>query len=214
MAIIKSNLGNIEGKIGNGLYAYTRMGKNILRKSPGKRKKSSEGQEVCMNSFSLMSMTYSYVKRVLELPIWKLAGKEYGKTANNYFSHVNKGIFDKNGKVRDHDELVLSEGTLLNPSGMTIEQTGDTTYKINWTPESEGKTGAEDDRLMVLVYKDETEEGHYFSILWAENTNGTRAEGTGTFTIPPVMGKENLHVYCFFGSPDDSAYSRSKHFRI
>lgn len=39
MAIIKSNLGNIEGKIGNGLYAYTRMGKNILRKSPANARK-------------------------------------------------------------------------------------------------------------------------------------------------------------------------------
>ncbi|WP_018339080.1 MULTISPECIES: DUF6266 family protein [Butyricimonas] len=212
MAIIESNLGNIEGKIGNNLFAYTRMGKTILRKSPGKRKKSSEGQKTCMNNFSLMSMTYSYVKRVLQLPIWKLAGKEYGKTANNYFSHVNKGIFDKNGEVRDHDELVLSEGSLLNPSGMTIEHTGESTYKISWIPENENTTGAADDQLMVLVYTENVP--RYFSIRWADNTTGTRAEGTGTFTIPPTMGKEDLHVYCFFGSSDGNAYSRSKHFRI
>lgn len=129
-----------------------------------------------------MSMTYSYVKRVLQLPIWKLAGKEYGKTANNYFSHVNKGIFDKNGEVRDHDELVLSEGSLLNPSGMTIEHTGESTYKISWIPENENTTGAADDQLMVLVYTENVP--RYFSIRWADNTTGTRAEGTGTFTIP------------------------------
>ncbi len=38
----------------------------------------------CMNSFSLMNG--AFVKCVLQQPIWKLVGKEYGKTVDNYFS--------------------------------------------------------------------------------------------------------------------------------
>ena len=200
--------------MGLDLFAYNRMGKTILRKSPGKRKKSSEMQETCMNSFGLMSEFYSFVKRQLALPIWKLAGAKYGKMANNYFAQVNKGIFNSEGGIRDFDELVLSEGTLLNPDRMTVEPAGDGVFRVCWTAEDECRTRGGTDKLMVLILPEMENRNLEFGLLWAENVAGKRGDGTGTFTLPVLREEYRVHIYCFFGTADGTAYSRSKHFLV
>jgi len=216
MAVVENGLfDKMSGKLGNGLFAYTRMGKIILRKSPGKRKKSSVKQETTMNTFSLANALYSYVKSTLGLPVWKLAGVHHGKMANNHFTSVNKGIFNDAGLVRDYGLLVLTDGELLNPDGLAIEAMGKKQFRVTWEAESGCRSRGGSDRLMVLVlWGGESNQPLHFGFEWAENVSGRRDEGLGTFTLPFDDQEEGLHVYCFFGAEDGSAYSRSAHFAL
>ncbi len=215
MAIVEnSSLGKIKGNIGGGLFAYERMGKTILRKSRGERKKSSEKQEGVMSAFTLVSRLYSYAKSQIVLPVWKLAGAGYGKMAHTYFAHVNKGIFNKKGEIRDYEKLILSDGVLLNPDGMTVEPAGNGVFTVIWTGEDECRTRAGTDKLMVLILPVWSMEDFRFGILWAENVTGQRDQGAGIFTLPAIRGECHIHAYCFFGAADGTAYSRSKHFLL
>lgn len=178
-----------------------------------------------MGSFGNTSLLYSFLNRQLGVPVWKLAGKRYGMMANNYFSKVNKGIF-RNGKfIRDFGELVLSEGELLNPDGMTVEPLENGAFRVTWTPEDGMRTRDKGDRLMVLVVTEYSEEYLDFGIEWAEEVSGERGEGAGRFSIPghlrDYLAKERekavehgVHAYCFFGAADGSAYSKSKYFPL
>ena len=218
-------LNGLKGKLGGGLFIYNRMDTTVIRRSPGKRKSSSEKQQGCMSDFSLMSYVYPFVKLVLNLPVWNLAGAEVKMTANNYFSRVNKGIFNSRGGIRDFKNFTLAEGTLLNPDGMTLEPASEDTFRVTWIAEDSYRTRGGSDRLMVLVLLDEGNDNIDFAIAWAANVNGTRQDGTGSFTIPEEAKTwiqeqktegiaPHLHAYCFFGAPDGKAYSRSVYFPL
>ena len=214
MAVVEEGLfGRMSGRLGRGVFAYNRMGKIILRRSPGKRKKSSDKQEKSMNVFSLMNGLYPYVKRTLGIPVWKLAGAKHGKMANNYFTSVNRGILNDDGMMRDYGQFVLTEGELLNPDGMAVEAMGNGQFCVTWVAEGGCRTRRGTDRLMVLVLWEEKDgKPLTFGFKWAKDVTGKRNEGSGTFSLPFAREKEFLHAYCFFGAADDSAYSRSVHF--
>jgi len=226
MAIAENELFNkMSGRVGQRLFVYTRMGKIIIRRSPGKRKNSSEEQEVSMESFGNRSRLYAHLNDQLGIPVWKLAGRRYGITGNNYFSKVNKGIFREGKFIRDFGELLLTEGELLNPDAMAVEPEGGWTFRVTWTAESSMRSRDKSDRLMVLVLTENRDEYMDIGVAWGEGISGTRGEGTGCFSIPPslhnFLRKElakgvppSLHAYCFFGAADGSAYSKSKHFPL
>lgn len=223
MVVVKSAiLDEMSGKLGGGWFLYTRMGKTIMRRSPGKRKKSSAKQETCMNNTTCMNSLYSYVKRFLECPVWKLAGAEFGKMANNYFARVNKGLFDERMQIRSYDSLVLTEGTLQNPAGMSVSHAGGYKYNVTWEAEDAPGSRSGTNELKVIIAADYSDETIFdLSLSWAKHVSGKRSRGNGCFTIPEEVvnfakreGKDTLHAYCLFASEDEKAFSRSKHFSI
>lgn len=100
------------------------------------------------------------------------------------------------------DELVVSKGTLFNPSDMDLGSYTGRTAPITWTDRTTGVGKNGTDVLKVVVCNGNGE-------IYYLDGGATRADGSGSFTIPGATSAGTFSVHAFFLSADYAKASDS-----
>lgn len=203
------------GKLGNFVF-YRRNGKTFVRRVaiPGKpRKWETEGrterQKAVTNRFGKLQQLYRFYRERVSADIWRLAGREEGKTSSNLFHSVNHACFDGEGRMTKPELFQFSRGVLVLPPALRVESLGEARFRVTWGAEEEYARAAGNDRLQVGVLYD----GNMPATRLALSVKGLRADGQGEFLLEryPSGG---AHVYLFFAREDGTAYSPSFYARV
>ena len=162
-----------------------------------------------MNRFRGVQGYYAFFKKCVAEEIWRAAGEAERLRANNLFNKTNSRCFDEAGNLADFATFRFSRGTLLLPRRITLTEEGAGRYRVRWQEERAGMLVAPTDRLCVGVIYEE----HPDSPRLLTEVTGVRRELTGTFALEKAP-TETVHVYCFWGREDGTAFSDSFYFRI
>lgn len=204
----------LSGRMGNLIY-YVRNGKQCVRRVaiPGKKRKwemeeRSEKQKALSGRFAIVQTFYSeYCERVSPV-IWRLAAKENGQMPHNLFNSLNCKCFSGSGMLVDFEKFLFTQGQLLLPWSMRIEQNG-RSYRVTWEEERDWETAAPTDKLCVgVLYSRYPGAPRLLS-----QVTGRRGELCGEFSPDEILGKD-AHIYCFFAREDETAFSESCYFRV
>ena len=131
------------GKLGNFVF-YQRNGKTFVRRVaiPGKpRKWETEGrterQKAVTNRFGKLQQLYRFYRERVSADIWRLAGREEGKTSSNLFHSVNYACFDGEGRMTKPELFQFSRGILVLPPALRVESLGEARFRVTWAAEEE-----------------------------------------------------------------------------
>lgn len=206
--------GLISGKIGNLIY-YVMNGKQYVRRAaiPGKKRKvETEGispqHQQQINRFSIVQSYYSFFRVYVSDKIWKTAAPLVQSRPHNLFHRVNSPCFNGQGELIDFATFRFSFGELQLPRNISIERDGDH-YVVTWEEERTGALAAADDRLYIGIIYD-AKPGAPRLI---KEVSGKRGDMRGTFR-PDKNDAGTMHVYCFFGREDETAFSESLYFKM
>ncbi|MDE7074716.1 MAG: hypothetical protein K2O69_06695 [Odoribacter sp.] len=215
MKVTGTGIGLLHGKIGNLVY-YVVDGKQYVRRAaiPGKKRKAeAEGAHPehwkLMNRFRGVQGYYAFFKKCVSAEIWRAAGEAEGRRADNLFNRTNSRCFNEEGNLADFATFRFSQGALLLPRHITLEDEGAGRWRVRWEEERAGALVAGTDRLCVGVIHEE----HPDSPRLLAEVSGVRGDLTGTFELEKEPG-ETVHVYCFWGREDGTAFSDSFYFKV
>lgn len=215
MKVTETSVGLIHGKVGNLIY-YVMNGKQYVRRAaiPGKKRKAEkEGvhpeHRKLMNRFRGVQGYYAFFRKCVSEEIWRAAGEAEGLRANNLFNKTNSRCFNEEGNLADFATFRFSRGALLLPRHITLEEEGAGRYRVRWEEERAGALVAPTDRLCVGVIYEE----HPDSPRLLAEVSGVRQELAGRFALEKEPA-ETVHVYCFWGREDGTAFSDSFYFKV
>lgn len=214
MKVKDPHSGLFSGKIGNLVY-YVMDGKQYVRRAaiPGKKRKSEVNgvhpeHNKIMTRFSIVQSYYSFFKSYVSESIWKTAGQYAHSRPNNLFHHMNSPCFNGQGELIDFATFRFSFGELQLPRNISIEREDDH-FVVTWEDERSGALAAADDRLYIgMIY--DAKPGAPRLI---KEVSGKRGDMRGTFR-PDKNDAGTMHVYCFFGREDETAFSESLYFKF
>ena len=135
MAIIKTVLGNIKGKVGN-MILYEVQGQVRIRSTPLKVKDpKTPGQRAHRNRVRGVARLF----RMLDLQLyadWQRAAEGMLASGYNLFVKRNLPYITAEGEVGQADAIGVSDGRLPLPEGLQAEAGEDGTVRITWERET------------------------------------------------------------------------------
>ena len=200
-----------------GLTYYWRLGKLCIRKSKnedcsGDKWVRTPKRAVVNDRFLGMRQSAALVRIVFEdLPHWKVAAQTYGaigQTSDNYMHTVNSKYVGKSGNVTNFKHYAVCRGVLPLPPDMALTCTGKR-LKLTWTCTHDDSSAHGLDRLYVALIYDNMPD----SLLQVEHVEVCRSAECVEFDVDSSPGGK-VHVYPFFGSEDNSAFSNNEYFSM
>ena len=223
MKIIDESRGLYSGKLHGKIY-YVRNGKGYVRSAPEPKDRyvPSEKQAAVNTRFQAVQRLYSFYKDVVSADVWRAAARAEGKMAPNLFFTRNHACFDGRGDLVDPSAFVFSEGVLAPPLLPEVEPLGGGRFRATWRTDGELSTAAATDRLRVGVLRVFTEDRQRYGTYWAEEADGLRGDGGGTFRVddwserlaPEGVTAVETRAYLLFEREDGAAWSPSRHVPI
>ncbi|MCB6971342.1 MULTISPECIES: hypothetical protein [Butyricimonas] len=206
--------GIIVGRRGNVIY-YERAGRLYMRRYaiPGKKRKwetegRSPGQKAAVARFKAVQMFYAEYAKQVSPEVWRCVAKARGKMAPNLFNSMNFNCFDGEGKMVDFEGFRFTEGVLALPREIRIVREGKR-FRVTWREERDWSTAARGDVMQVGVLYDNLVRSPRLAL----EVTGRRGDLRGEFVLNESIGG-SAHVYIFFASAGNTAFSPSWYLRV
>lgn len=206
--------GIIVGRRGNVIY-YELNGRLYMRRYaiPGKQRKwETEGlsprQYAAVARFKAVQMFYAEYAKQVSPEVWRALARVRGKMAPNLFNSMNFNCFDERGEMVDFEGFRFTEGTLALPREIRIVREGNR-FRVTWQEERDWSSAARDDVMQVGVLYDNLVRSPRLAL----EVTGRRGDLWGEFMLNELM-VGNAHVYIFFASADNTAFSPSWYSRV
>jgi hypothetical protein len=185
-----NNLFQFSGTIGN-IVAYQRHGKQCFRiKAKHVKDAKSIKQEIQRNRFNaVVQLSKKCLNEVL-VRVWKRGAAHM--TGYNLFVKKNIRLIDKNCEITDYENLKMSVGKLLLPSGFKIDVKlyGNCVITISWEYDSKEVWFNPKDRIQIVAIINS-------EVIHVRGLTATRIDKTATFQLS-CGGGSRIHLYVYF----------------
>ncbi len=198
----------------DGVTYYLHGGRvRACRSKRGPKRSRTEGEEAAMSRFTeVRKMWRMYRRATGDLPVWRVAAREVGRTrGDTYFHSLNEGCIEAGRGVTAFGTFRFAAGSLEMPR-LTSARLEGWTVTLEWeTGEDRPKAGWTD--RVFVGYFHETLPRTPGMVTAAE---ARRADGRTTVTIPDLGQAEGgrLHLYLFFGNETLERFSPSVHAEV
>ena len=197
-----------------GVTFYMRLGRLHCQLSKRERGSGKEWARTparmrAVEKFTAMKGVNAHARKAYRgLAVWEAARRRNAPwmTAENYREMVMSPYYDEQGRVADFEHLVVSEGDLLLPQGMTMEQEGGR-VTLRWDAGQDEARARPGDALRVF----EVNEGRPQRLGRVE-VYARRGDGVATFAVGVKFGPQ-VHVYPFFEREGEGRFSPNSHMR-
>lgn len=210
MATIKTNvLGTISGKLDGRIY-YVRNGKQYVRQvSQRPATSSTPAQVVQRERIASIAVLYHALKDAGLYAFWQEAAHRLPQTGYNLFVAQNYKIFDCGGLIPDFTKIMLTPERLMLPDNLSLIAGKGGEWILQWENICRVKKTQSDDRLIVVLMKDEKT----YNVKIVDIGMVYREDCRAVVRIPEKL-QEYAHLFCLFYSQVEGKSSASKYFFI
>lgn len=198
----------------DGVTYYLHGGRvRVCQSKRGPKKSRSEAEIAATVRFTEMRKLWKVYRRAIgELPVWKVAAREAGKSKSDAFFHsLNDGCIEPGEGVRRFSTFCFSAGSLEMPDIIGVRREGHV-VEMEWALAAERPKARKSDRVYV---------GYFYDTLpcspgMVEVEGACRGDGKAVVTIPTLGQSEDtpLHLYLFFGSEESDRFSPSVYLAV
>lgn len=206
----KTNMMNhFSGRLGDMVfYKYRNM--TCARMIPAETKApSSPGQLAQQERMASLAIFYRSLKAAGLYTYWQRAMRGLTWNGYNLLVKMNLPAFDGEGRICDFSKLFLTWGIVALPDGMTLQQEGETTWRLTWQNTPCQAHAAADDQLMLFLMKD----SETFDVMPLETNPYCRGDRQAIFRIPDEL-REFPHLYVIFRTRTGEKCSRCGYFYL
>lgn len=200
--------GVIQGRVGNMIF-YQVNGVTRVRTAPPKiRDPNTPKQQANRNRFIVALRFYQRMKDTFLPIVWQLGAKGMAMSGYNLFMRLNISVFNER-TIFDPAHLVLTLGSLPRMNKLMVKERQGNCVTLEWENSLNVEGAHTNDHLQVVALF----EGRMYTPVWLKEVRAHRCEQV----VQVDLGKDwkrTVHLYCFFASPDGSAYSASSYICI
>ncbi|MDY4042482.1 MAG: hypothetical protein SOY65_01550 [Marinifilaceae bacterium] len=190
---------------------YTRNGRTRLRQRPSPSLKPvAPGVAAQRERMASVAIFYRCARDAGLFPFWQRASA--GSQMNGYtlLTRENLPAFEADGTIRDFDKLQPTPDLMPLPDHLGITPSADGGWTIRWDVSEWLPGTAADDRLCLLVMRDEST----FALKPLDTGGARRADGEAHFTLPDEL-TDFKHLFVYFTcSRTEATSSKSKYFDL
>lgn len=210
MATIKTNIfGKISGKL-DGYIFYVRNGKQCMRRKPQSCLQPLTPAQVAQQErIASLAVFYHAIKDAGLYVFWQRAADQLPQTGYNLLISQNSKIFDVEGRIPDFSKLMLTPDSLPLPYNISLQAGTEGEWILQWEDLRWGKKTKRDDRLMVVLMKDEES----YNVKIVDIGEIHREDCRAVVRIPEEL-RGYAHLFCLFYSQVEGKSSASKYFKV
>lgn len=208
MARVTNGLGRaLSGRLDN--IVFVKKGDITYVRTLPRERKPSEWSADQIQHRECFAIVVNYASRMMNSfvrPIWNKSATDT-KSGFNLFVKANKPAFGTNGIVEDPCMLRFSAGSLALPSNLKVVVSSEVAnvITIRWKNQIANPERGHD-HLMVVFYSSN-------ELMKPIQTAFMRKDEQAQLVLPEKTGNE-IFLYLFFGSSDQTAYSNDQAFKI
>lgn len=197
-----------QGRMGNTVF-YKVNGVTRVRSAPMKiRNANTPEQKVNRRRFIVALRFYQQMKKTFLPIIWRIGAKEMAMNGYNLFMRLNISVFNER-TIFDPAHLVLTLGSLPRMNKLIVKERQGNCVTLEWKNSLNVEGIHTNDHLQVVALF----EGRMYTPVWLKEVRAHRCEQVVQVDLGKGW-KRTVHLYCFFASPDGSAYSASSYICI
>lgn len=202
MALVVDTSVKLSGRHGDLVYVhrgdcyFVRTYVEHLSKEPTEVQKKGQGR------FKASGLIYDFLEEGMK-KILKTCMTGNSRSGRNLFISLNYGAMVPGCDEPDYQRMRFSKGKVQLPDDLQVKHRDDGRWELTWVnPDwEEGRNG--DDRLYVVELHGE----HPQSPRLVRKVEAVRSDGRAVFEDWMELGPSEVHFYCFFGRPDETAFS-------
>lgn len=207
MALVRNEFG-IRGRVGHVVFCKLN-GKSYMRSIPDRIDPNTPKQQEVRSRFRVAVRFYQRIKNTPLKGILDFSAEKICSSGYALFMRENLKAFRANGKIGDFSQLHFSVGKRQQAYKLQGRMDEQGVVTLIWENDEDVYNFEVTDRLNVVVlYSNRS-----FSPRLLEGMEVLRGAEKAIFPLERVKGVE-VHLYCFFESPDGKRFSNSQYVKL